>query len=753
MFKLVTGTCADVDAHRIRCATAPTQHGMGGEHTAARMVWHLSGAMASHPEDVFWSIDCTNAFGTLRRSKALQAADIHAPHFAALLRATWTDVSPTLLIDVAGNDTLSEHMVVDALTQGGCDAQPAFCLGLSAIIADLSKWCQSHGIPLTVWAYIDDVQFQFPAVHAAKVSAHVDSLLAEAGLERNLSKCKWHIPDSATSDAFENLSGIATLGQRCTHGLPVLGAIAGGAYATIVSPAQTDLEQPESSTGTSAAQCMQARIDAAVALTTRIIEMIRDPGDFPRAQAAWRLLVGVVNEAVSYDLCILPPAVTAACADRLDTLVLTTATHIFGHDLIQHSGLHRLSRARGGFGVVPVATRAYTAFLAAVLANPAPPRATEAEWNAAAISTHAQACIDWLAAHQVFLDEWGSAHHLPPPVPLVAASLPRYPIIKCQRGWKDLLDRHLADALRDQIPYLDSRAGLEGGAFLHATPAEIGYQWNDSQWIVAARWRMGLRTCAVGCCTHLRMTDRDGRSARSRCLVSLDQVGYHAAACNIGGGVTAIHDAIRDRLHDAGRAAGYRSLVEQVIPLLATPKRGEPRVDVEAWGHTFGQDRLLDVTVCAPWAHRYAKDPCAATTSAERRKNGSYPTVGGIGVTGVAVDLFGRFGPQLTELLEEWASLARARDTARGVAPRRWMHIWRTQIAAAIARGVARQISASQRWPTPAAATGGVVQSCILLPPQGLGEAGRCAHDIQAATAPSPPSTACAVDAALRTLS
>ena len=97
------------------------------------------------------------------------------------------------------------------------------------------------------------------------------------------------------------------------------------------------------------------------------------------------------------------------------------------------------------------------------------------------------------------------------------------------------------------------------------------------------------------------------------------------------------------------------------------------------WGHSAAPDLLLDVTVCAPWAARYAADPAAATTAAERRKDDSYPKVGGVQVTGIAVDLLGGFGPGLASLLGDLAVLARARDVSRGGAPRRLLHAWRTR--------------------------------------------------------------------------
>ena len=173
-------------------------------------------------------------------------------------------------------------------------------------------------------------------------------------------------------------------------------------------------------------------------------------------------------------------------------------------------------------------------------------------------------------------------------------------------------------------------------------------------------------------------------------------------SCNIGAGVTAIHDTLRDLLARAGVAAGFRTLCEQVIPDLASGNRQEPRVDVEAWGHSTCANVLLDVTVPDPFAVRYNrsehKQHVPPTIDAELQKNNEYPRTGDAHVRGVAVDLLGHIGPQLEGLLHEWAALARQRDLAFGVSGRRWIACWRAQISAAVARGVARQVQTAQRW-------------------------------------------------------
>ena len=171
----------------------------------------------------------------------------------------------------------------------------------------------------------------------------------------------------------------------------------------------------------------------------------------------------------------------------------------------------------------------------------------------------------------------------------------------------------------------------------------------------------------------------------------------------------------------AARAAGFTSLKEQVIPELATRARKEPRVDVDAWGLVAQPRVLLDVTVTCPFAQRYEKK--AAVECGEQRKDQEYPRRAGLSVTGVAVDVYGRHGPALQELLVKFADLARQHETDQGIQPRRWLNRWRIRIATEIARGCSRQIctanstTAPMRQTQPSLHAAAVVQPAAPLPP------------------------------------
>ena len=59
---------------------------------------------------------------------------------------------------------------------------------------------------------------------------------------------------------------------------------------------------------------------------------------------------------------------------------------------------------------------------------------------------------------------------------------------------------------------------------------------------------------------------------------------------------------------------------------------------------------------------------------------------------GLAADVYGRLGPALTDTLARWAELAREHDQSRGMRPKRWLHLWRTQLSVEIATGIGRLI-------------------------------------------------------------
>ena len=229
---------------------------------------------------------------------------------------------------------------------------------------------------------------------------------------------------------------------------------------------------------------------------------------------------------------------------------------------------------------------------------------------------------------------------------------------------------------------------------LAANGGDMQVDLTDGEFRNYLRMRLGLPVCIHQKCQHRAASDQS-----KACTQISDPMGYHALLCKLGGGLTSTHNAICIILLQAARAAGFTALKEQVIAELATPRRKEPRVDVDAWGLVAEPRVLLDVTVTCPFADRY--EDKSAVTCGEHRKDIEYPCKAGLTVTGVAVDVFGKHGPALKDLLIRFADLARQHESDMGVQPRRWLHRWRVRIATEIARGCSRQISTANSAAAP----------------------------------------------------
>ena len=161
------------------------------------------------------------------------------------------------------------------------------------------------------------------------------------------------------------------------------------------------------------------------------------------------------------------------------------------------------------------------------------------------------------------------------------------------------------------------------------------------------RMRLNLPVCMHQRCQHRSSTD----STMARQHIS-DEQGHHALSCKLGGGLTRAHNTICAILLQAARAAGYTALKEQVSAELATTKRKEPRVDVDAWGVVGELCTLLDVAVTCPFAQRYEDE--SAAMCGEQRKDREYPCKAGLSITGVAVDVYGHHAPDMREFCCAW---------------------------------------------------------------------------------------------------
>ena len=683
LLKLATGTIIQMHQTRIQKAVGACQHGLGGAVGAPQVVWQVRAAMANQPYATFLGIDCRNAFGTIARPAVVAEADSQVPQIATMFRAMWHHVTPRMLIRQR-DGTLTDHPVVDGLAQGGCDSQPAFCLGIGRALRTFHKKCEQAHITVRTWAYVDDVVLQLPAEHTIDAVRILDEVFRDIGLERRPDKCRWFVPGPNTTADYA-----AEVGAPARDGLPILGSTADGAFRTIVS------NQPHA--GATTTQPAQDRLTQAAHLASRITDLLHSECDAPVLHAAYKLVTGTLNQALSYDICVLPVADIGTLAEQLDRLVLCALRDIIGVDWTATTeALIRLPRDHGGCGVPSVLDRAHTAFLSTILRCPPAVTTTPQAWSDAGVTAACEKSLEWLRTQGVWLDAWAMARDSPPQHDdtLTAHTLPTIPLPKRQPGWRQAIATFRAKTLRPAVQYLESRAGQEGGALLQANGGDMQVDLTDSEFRNYIRMRLGLPVCIHQKCQHRANSD-----AARACTQISDTLGYHALLCKLGGGLTSTHNAICSILLQAARAAGFSALKEQVVAELATTKRKEPRVDIDAWGLVAEPRVMLDVTVTSPFAQRYESK--SAVKCGEHRKDNEYPRKAGLSVTGVAVDVYGKHGAALQDLLTRFADLARQHEVDSGTQPRRWLHRWRVRIATEIARGCSRQINNANTATTP----------------------------------------------------
>jgi len=161
---------------------------------------------------------------------------------------------------------------------------------------------------------------------------------------------------------------------------------------------------------------------------------------------------------------------------------------------------------------------------------------------------------------------------------------------------------------------------------------------------------------------------------------------------------------VNEILLQAGRAAGYVALQEQVIPELmqkrtesgGVQKFREARVDVELFGHPTAPDRILDGTVRHPAAVNTVKkaaiEPGFAAEAGSKEKSKRYPPAHGKCVIGCSMETWGRLGDDIENILVDLHGLAQRRQRDRGVFPTNWILRWRTLLSIHTAMNTGRAI-------------------------------------------------------------
>ena len=215
---------------------------------------------------------------------------------------------------------------------------------------------------------------------------------------------------------------------------------------------------------------------------------------------------------------------------------------------------------------------------------------------------------------------------------------------KRQRAWWVCIDSQRAAYLksidngtRKRIP---SCAGPEGGAYLQGVRQDLGSSFTDNEFVIATRYRLGMRVMQAGICHHIT----SGKSGAKRmCAAPADADGLHAVLCKIGGAPYAAHGQGCNCLLRATQCADYQPYREQVVPELASGACKAPQLDVVAWS-LHGHARLLiDFSIRHPASSHYSSGQ-DATVVAGREKELHYVSRQGLRVHTAAMETYGKHG-------------------------------------------------------------------------------------------------------------
>ena len=215
-------------------------------------------------------------------------------------------------------------------------------------------------------------------------------------------------------------------------------------------------------------------------------------------------------------------------------------------------------------------------------------------------------------------------------------------------------------ALLQRLPFLQQatlrgQAGPGAAAFL-GYPTEALCALEDAHWETATRLRLHLRRpeCArdqlAAATGHCCLQNASG----AVCAAPLDDLGYHGATCQSGGGVVRRHGRLARRLGGLLRRWRHElPLYEQRVPLWDRPRPGRPGETERAVLDLEFQDddgrRWLDVSVRHPAAGTEAEQRVAArrdgeaSRRGERDKHARYP---GERLTPVILEAGGRLGAE-----------------------------------------------------------------------------------------------------------
>ena len=727
LLKFAMGVCVLGSSRQVLAAVGPSQHGVGGN--PEQIVGQVRAAAAHRPDRALLSLDFKNAFGCVQWADALDGLVASAPRLAVPVARQWALRSTQVFVQVSPGQW-EPISVTGGLTQGFAEAQPIFCIVLTA---DMRKVLNDPALKLYAdplhldWAYVDDWTLQ---VDLDKVAMVKDTIVAHAsryGLQLQPQKCQLHVPAfrNVPEDQWpEALRVAAQAFPVNTDGITLLGTEATSQFEMTLAMNPTSEEAA-------------ARLANVIQLADRLLEVLSLTPCAGAKQAVWTLNRCVVAQALSYDYRVLPSVLVMPHAESLEKVVVNIAAAVLGQSYQELSDSQRIqfhlpTRCAGLQITRPTVIAPLARVASLVEAGPSL-RAALAAWPDC---TEQQACLydgvdDEVNSGLVrTLRGHGIAALAGDGTPAGACSTPTNPdlpspvtragLIHASQSAADMrppvparhllsaMLRHVADGTYEQLlanasdeelPRLRSAAGPTAGASLVAPLSTPGVAFTDEEWEGALRRRIGLPTVGPMQPHGMRFCQNWNATKAAYCGEPLDTAGCHASICPCGPLTNLCHDGLSDRWCDILDETGLCTRRDLYVPSLSTPLR-EAWLDIGTFGPGELGQQLFDITVRHPGASRYASS--AADADAATAEHGERDKAQRYGSTVVALvhESWGRLNDAAESLLAAAAEAAARLDWRRGRTPGQRLQRWRAQLDADLQRAqVGMQHAAVQGLP------------------------------------------------------
>ena len=245
------------------------------------------------PAKVLCSTDLANAFGRLRRSRALERIRRTVPGIYRVLAVQWQN-EEGVVVWQRSTHGWRQDMSATGGWQGSRLTQVAFAVDHAQ---NMQEWMLETTLPNEappqVVAVADDTYIVEEAGRLADRWAALEAKLAESGHRLRRKKCSAWFPAEETRELEEEpIRRLTAIVPRVHGGLKLLGAAAQGANQTQLG-----------ALGITAAPARE-RLQEAKRFADRIGSMAESACHPRVVQAAWSLLRGSCARALDYDLCV-----------------------------------------------------------------------------------------------------------------------------------------------------------------------------------------------------------------------------------------------------------------------------------------------------------------------------------------------------------------------------------------------------------------------------------------------------------------